>query len=217
MTLTALSGACLRQSSDFPGKFWSFRKRLPSSFQPAPNNKASDKAGTATMTIHVDFAARLRITALALGCATKKDLCARFQAANPQTQCDLDRLHKWTQGRALPRSAQVYEDWAKVLGTTRTGAWLATCAMDSFLAEVSALTGNRDCRSPGTRGAEPAPSQDAAALRPGWWECCPYRCVRMLFALPVAALSRPAHPRQPADPPGKGGSRAGDILRDVIG
>ncbi len=88
-----------------------------------------------------DFHIRLRITASALGCASRKDLCARFHTANPRTQCDLDRLNKWTQGRALPRSGAVYEDWAKVLGTKRSGAWLASCGIDSFRAEVAAVTG----------------------------------------------------------------------------
>ncbi len=117
------------------------------------------------MTTNNDFAARLSITANALNCSTKKDLCALFQAANPRTQCHLDRLHKWMQGRALPRSALVYEDWAKVLGTKRTGQWLATCAIESFLAEVSALTGIAvaDLRESRTlRLRRPAPS-----VRPG--------------------------------------------------
>ncbi|MGH7101733.1 MAG: hypothetical protein ACREFJ_05000 [Acetobacteraceae bacterium] len=93
------------------------------------------------MPTDTDFHIRLRITASALGCTSRKDLCARFHTANPRTQCDLDRLNKWTQGRALPRSAEVYEDWAKVLGTKRSGAWLASCGIDSFRAEVAAVAG----------------------------------------------------------------------------
>jgi len=86
-----------------------------------------------------DFATKLRVTAAALGCASRKDLCARFRAVNPGTHFDLERSHKWLQGRALPRSAQVYDDWAKVLGTKRSGAWLASCTGDAFLEEICAL------------------------------------------------------------------------------
>ena len=86
-----------------------------------------------------DFATKLRLTAAVLGCPGRKELCARFRAVNPATHFDLDRSHKWLQGRALPRFAQVYEDWAKVLGTRRSGAWLASCTVDAFLDEISAL------------------------------------------------------------------------------
>ena len=64
-----------------------------------------------------DFGAKLRITAAALGCASQKDLCARFREANPGTIFELDRSYKWMQGRALPRSVGLYEDWAALLGT----------------------------------------------------------------------------------------------------
>lgn len=90
-----------------------------------------------------DFAAKLRITAEALGCSGRKDLVARFRAANPATTCDLDRLHKWMQGKARPRSGQVYDDWAKVLGSARPGAWLLRCPLEEFRAEVIALHGAR--------------------------------------------------------------------------
>ena len=67
-----------------------------------------------------DFGAKLRITAAALGCASQKDLCARFREANPGTIFELDRSYKWMQGRALPRSVGLYEDWAALLGTGRS-------------------------------------------------------------------------------------------------
>ncbi|MEJ0017900.1 MAG: hypothetical protein WDN25_15290 [Acetobacteraceae bacterium] len=91
--------------------------------------------------IRGDFAEKLRLTAAALHCTSRKDLCARFRAVNPATQCDLERLHKWIQGRALPRSTQLYDDWAKVLGTERSGTWLIACSVDDFRAEVSSLFG----------------------------------------------------------------------------
>jgi hypothetical protein len=44
------------------------------------------------------------MTAAALGCNSRKELCARFRGVNQATQCDLDRLNKWVQGRSLPRA-----------------------------------------------------------------------------------------------------------------
>lgn len=88
-----------------------------------------------------DFATKLRLTAAALGCSGHKELCARFRAANPTTHFDLERAYKWFQGRALPRSRQVYDDWAKVLGTQRSGTWLAVCSTAAFLEELCALHG----------------------------------------------------------------------------
>ena len=85
-----------------------------------------------------DFGAKLRITAAALGCASQKDLCARFREANPGTIFELDRSYKWMQGRSLPRSAQVYEDWAKLLGTGASAAHLQSCTVDEFLDLVCA-------------------------------------------------------------------------------
>jgi hypothetical protein len=75
----------------------------------------------------------LRITAALLGCASQKDLCARFHAVNPDTAFDLDRSYKWMQGRAQPRSARVYEDWATLLGTGAAAAHLQSCTVDEFL------------------------------------------------------------------------------------
>ncbi len=83
--------------------------------------------------------AKLRITAAVLGCATRKDLCARFRMANPGTEFDLERSHKWLQGRAAPRSSRVYDDWALVIGTKRPGAWIAACTIDAFIEEVRRL------------------------------------------------------------------------------
>ena len=113
--------------------------------------------------MHAELASKLRLTALALGSTTHKDLCARFRAVNPATPCDLDRLHKWIQGRALPRSPQLYDDWAKVLGTKHPGTWIAACTVDAFVDEISALFGisiaelrSREAlrpRSGGTNGA----------------------------------------------------------------
>jgi hypothetical protein len=86
-----------------------------------------------------DIGTKLRLTSTVLGCKSHKELCARFRDANPTTHFDLERSQKWVQGRALPRSAEVYNDWAKVLGTKRPGTWLAGASIDAFVAEMATL------------------------------------------------------------------------------
>lgn len=115
----------------------------------------------------VEFAAKLRLTAIALRCNSRKELCARFRAVNPATHCDVDRMHKWMQGRALPRSAQVLDDLAKVLGSARSGAWLARCSLEAFTQEVSAATGlaEEELRGELHEPAAPAPVGIAGGLR----------------------------------------------------
>lgn len=87
------------------------------------------------------FARKLSLTAVLLGCGTRKELCARFRAVNPQTEVDLERSFKWLQGRALPRSPTVYEDWARLIGTQRGGTWISACSEDAFLDELCLLYG----------------------------------------------------------------------------
>ena len=85
-----------------------------------------------------ELAAKLRLTMALLGCGSRKELGARFRAVNPRTAFDVERSHKWLQGRAKPRSGAVYEDWARVLGSDRPGSWLAACGLDAFLDELCA-------------------------------------------------------------------------------
>jgi hypothetical protein len=89
----------------------------------------------------VSFAMKLRMAAAALGCSSRKEFCARFRSVNPATQCDLDRLNKWVQGRSLPRAPSVYADLAAVIGTAKPGRWVADCSLEAFAAELTALTG----------------------------------------------------------------------------
>ena len=89
----------------------------------------------------VAFATKLRMTAAALGCSSRKEFCARFRSVNPNTQCDLDRLNKWVQGRSLPRSPLVYADLVAVIGSTKPGRWVADCSPEEFAAELMARTG----------------------------------------------------------------------------
>lgn len=87
----------------------------------------------------LSFAQKLAVTAVLLGCSTRKELCARFRAVNPATEFDLERSFKWMQGKALPRSTTIYDDWARLIGTARGGVWLAGCSVDAFLGEVCGL------------------------------------------------------------------------------
>ena len=68
----------------------------------------------------VAFAAKLRLAAATLGCSSRKEFCARFRSVNPATQCDIDRLNKWVQGRPLPRASSVYADFAAVIGSSQS-------------------------------------------------------------------------------------------------
>ncbi|MBN8897788.1 MAG: hypothetical protein J0H35_06325, partial [Rhodospirillales bacterium] len=85
------------------------------------------------------LAVKLRLTAAVLGCSSHKELCARFRAVNPATHCAVDRLNKWLQGRAMPRSVGLYDDWAKLLRTSRSAGWIATCSVEAFVAELATL------------------------------------------------------------------------------
>lgn len=99
-----------------------------------------------------DIAQKLHLTAAVLSCTSRKELCARFRAVNPATHCDLDRLHKWMQGRALPRARSVYDDWVTLLGLAQGGDWLARCTLEEFRATVA----RPDGRPITVRAAEPA-------------------------------------------------------------
>lgn len=87
----------------------------------------------------LSFAQKLGITAVLLGCSTRKELCARFRAVNPATEFDLERSFKWLQGKALPRSMAIYDDWSRLIGTPRGGAWLAGCSTEAFIEEACGL------------------------------------------------------------------------------
>jgi hypothetical protein len=114
-------------------------------------------------TRHAEFAAKLRLTAAAIGCTSRKAFCARFHAVNPRTQCEVERLHKWMQGRALPRGIDFYEDWRAVIASQRPAAWLETCTVEAFTVELASLTGIpvEDLRARETRqsrGSEEPPA-----------------------------------------------------------
>jgi len=85
-----------------------------------------------------DIDRKLRVTAALLGAVTAKDLAAAFRRANPATSFDVERAHKWIQGRARPRELRLYEDWAKVVDLDRPGAWIADCELDDFIEVICA-------------------------------------------------------------------------------
>ena len=83
------------------------------------------------MAQHVDR--KLCLTAAVLGAVSRKDLAAAFRRVNPGTPFDLERSHKWLQGRAQPRDARLYDDWAVLLAIGRPGAWIAGCGIEDFV------------------------------------------------------------------------------------
>lgn len=102
------------------------------------------------------------MAAAALGCGSRKELCARFRKVNPATECDLERLNKWVQGRSLPRAASVYADFGGVIGTTKPGRWIADCSLEEFAAELAACTG-ADAATLVAAGGTPARAGTRAA------------------------------------------------------
>jgi hypothetical protein len=126
-----------------------------------------------------EFAIKLRLTAALLGCGTHKELAARFRAVNPSTGFDLARSEKWLQGRAMPRSSQIYEDWARLLRTERPGSWLIGCTMDAFLAEICARFDAEPLELWRWAGMPDAPSDAAAPSSAGGgrhYLCGAYAC-----------------------------------------
>ena len=122
-----------------------------------------------------DVAAKLRLTAALLGGVSQKELCAAFRKVNPQTGFDLDRSYKWIQGRSLPRSTQIYEDWARLLGLAQPGAWVAGCGLDAFLDAL--CTGGRADRAGLLRRAGlDVPPDGGAAEAATHYLCGTYAC-----------------------------------------
>jgi hypothetical protein len=80
-----------------------------------------------------DIDRKLCLTAAVVGAVTRKDLAAAFRRVNPATSFDVERAHKWLQGRARPRESSIYEDWATLLDLGEPGTWIAECGFDRFL------------------------------------------------------------------------------------
>lgn len=84
-----------------------------------------------------DIDRKLRATAAVLGLITRKDLAAAFRRVNAATAFDIERAHKWLQGRSHPRDARIYQDWAHVLDIDRSAEWIANSEFDEFLEVVA--------------------------------------------------------------------------------
>jgi hypothetical protein len=113
-----------------------------------------------------DLPEKLRATLVLLGLGGQKELCAAFRRVNPATNFDLDRSYKWMQGRTLPRSPHVYDDWARVVGLDCPGVWLAACSLAEFLDAATAR--NPDARAILDSAAAAAPPWPAAASQGGF-------------------------------------------------
>jgi hypothetical protein len=114
-----------------------------------------------------DLPEKLRATLALLGLGGQKELCAAFRRVNPATDFDLDRSYKWMQGRTLPRSPRVYEDWARVVELDRPGAWLAACSLAEFL-EAAAARHPDAARAVLQQGAAAQPGPPAASGQDGY-------------------------------------------------
>jgi hypothetical protein len=99
-----------------------------------------------------DIGRKLRVTNAALGLITRKDLAAAFRRVNGATTFDIERAHKWMQGRSSPRDARLYQDWVSVLDIDQSAEWLANCEFDAFL-EVVARRYNIDRDALSRQGA----------------------------------------------------------------
>jgi hypothetical protein len=88
-----------------------------------------------------EFDLKLKVTLLALGFTTQKELHRHFLEIAPTLGLEQDNLYKWMQGRSTPRSSQVYEHWAAMLRLDAPLSQLKNCSIDEF---VEALSGPYD-------------------------------------------------------------------------
>ena len=130
-----------------------------------------------------DFAMKLRLAAVVLGCTTRKDLAAAFRGVNPDTTFDVERADKWLSGKALPRGADVYRDWSKLLALDRPLEWLASCSADELLAILAERDGvapdlllerARDFPHGARRQSAPRPADSGASFVEGAYACYSY-------------------------------------------
>ena len=130
-----------------------------------------------------DFAMKLRLAAVVLGCTTRKDLAAAFRGLNPDTTFDVERADKWLSGKALPRAADVYRDWSRLLALDRPHEWMAACSADELLEVLATqagvapkllLEGARDFPNGARRHLAPRPIDSGAGFIEGAYACYSY-------------------------------------------
>jgi hypothetical protein len=88
-----------------------------------------------------DFAMKLRLAAVVLGCTSRKELAAAFRGVNPDTTFDVERADKWLSGKALPRTSDVYRDWSKLLALDHSLEWMTGCSAEALLEVLAARDG----------------------------------------------------------------------------
>jgi hypothetical protein len=81
----------------------------------------------------IDIAKKLELTSIALGCLTRKELCAAFQRVNPNTSMTLQNSYNWQRGRSVPRNFSLFEDWAAATGLSQGPHFIMSSALDEFI------------------------------------------------------------------------------------
>ena len=130
-----------------------------------------------------DFATKLRLAAVVLGCTSRKELAAAFRGLNPDTSFDVERADKWLSGKALPRAADVYRDLSRLLALDRPFEWLTSCSADELLAVLVKqggvapellLDGARNFPHGTRRQAASRPADSGASFVEGAYACYSY-------------------------------------------
>lgn len=81
----------------------------------------------------VDIAKKLELTSIALGCLTRKELCAAFERVNPNTAMTLQNSYNWQSGRSVPRNFGLFEDWAAATGLSQGPHFIMSSTLDEFI------------------------------------------------------------------------------------
>ena len=81
----------------------------------------------------IDIARKLELTSIALGCLTRKELCAAFERVNPNTVMTLQNSYNWQSGRSSPRNFGLFEDWAAALGLAEGPHFIMTSSLEEFV------------------------------------------------------------------------------------
>ena len=81
----------------------------------------------------VEIAQKLKLTSIALGCLTRKELCSAFARVNPNTLMTLQNSYNWQSGRSVPRSFSIFEDWAGALGIENGPHFVMSSSLSEFV------------------------------------------------------------------------------------
>jgi hypothetical protein len=128
----------------------------------------------------IDIAKKLELTSIALGCLTRKELCAAFARVNPNTVMSLQNSYNWQSGRAVPRNFGLFEDWAAAVGLSEGPHFIMSSSLDEFarvigakfalpdglLASFGRAPAQTPTLAPATATAEPMPR---AGIEPAEW------------------------------------------------